>query len=907
MRHPLPPSLAERLLRLLLPSSHASEVLDALANDFERRIRTGWSPRRARWWYRRQLLAPDMWRLVFLLRSPRHGTRRIRGSDGKHPSDGPRRGLSLIADTFVQDCWFALRVLRRSPGHAVLVVLTLALGIGASTTFFSVLDGVLLRPLPFPDAERLVQVWETEPEGWGSASAPNVRAWQEEPGVFQGLAPYLRSVRTFRSEGVPEPLDVVEAGADLFSVASVAPLLGRTFAVGEDRLDAPRVAVLSEGFWQRHSGADPATVGKTLNLDGELFTVAGVMPRGFRFPPGASEPDLWIPLQLPPDLARARSQRFLNVVGRLAPGVSRSAAEDRLDVLMATLGEAYPEIQGNRGVWVRDLQEQVVEGVRPRVQLLFAAVSLLLLVACLNVANLSLVRSWKRAGATALLSALGATRGRLVRRSLAESTVLSLLGGGGGLLVAIWALNVPGASAFGNLPRVEELGVDVGTFLFMFSAVALSALGFGLLPALVGSRVDVQQALVDSGTRGSSRSTRHPMRFGLATAQVAVSCLLLFGTGLLLRSILNLQGEDLGMTPDHVLTARISLPSEEYPGNGAVQFHQQVLEKLGARSGIEAAGVITRLPIGDGGWDGRVGVEGMERTDVASLPYCLWNVVSPRLFEALGASISGGRPFDPRASNAEPVILINEAFATRFFPGQDPVGKRVLTPDAESLFLDFRNRWYTVVGVVGDIRQASLGRAAQPEIYFDLRQVEKPRRLVNMTLVVKTRGSPNRMAETLKEAVAEVDSHQALSDIRSMEAILSESTSQIRMLAWTIGLFAVMTLLLACTGLYGVLALQVTERTREFGIRIAVGAAKGTVMGQVLRKGLLMAGIGIMGGMAGGIALATFLEAFLYQVSPWDPPTLLGGSFFVLVVTLTASAIPAHRATEADPVEALRG
>jgi predicted permease len=787
-----------------------------------------------------------------------------------------------------------------------MVVLTLALGIGASTTFFSVLDGVLLRPLPFPDADRLVQVWETEPGGWGSASAPNVRAWRDEGGVFEGLAPYLRSVRTVRSEGVPEPLDVVEAGADLFSLLGVAPRLGRTFVPGEDRLDAPRVAVLSESFWQRHLGADPAAVGKTLNLDGEIFTVAGVMPRGFRFPLETSEPDLWIPLQLPPHLATAWSQRFLNVVGRLAPGVSRSAAEERLNALMETLGEAYPEIQGDRGVWVRDLHEQVVEGVRPRVQLLFAAVSLLFLVACLNVANLSLVRSWRRAGATALLSALGATRGRLIRRSLTESTVLSLLGGGAGLLVAIWALDALPASAAGSLPRFGELGIDVRDFLFLLFAVALSALGFGLLPALGGSKVNVQQTLVDFGTRGSSSRTRHPMRLGLATTQVAVSCLLLFGTGLLLKSLLNLQGEDHGMTPDNVLTARLSLPTGEYPGSSAVHFHQQVLEKLNARSGVEAAGVITRLPIGDRGWDGRVGVEGMEETDVASLPYSLWNVVSPRLFEALGTSIVGGRPFDPRVPDAEPVILINEAFATRFFQGQDPVGKRVLTPDAESLFLDFRNRWYTVLGVVGNIRQASLGRPAQPEIYFDLRQVEKPRRLVNMTLVVKTRGSPDRMTQSLKEAVAEVNANQALSDIRSMEAILSESTAQMRMIAWSIGLFAVTSLLLACTGLYGVLALLVAERTREFGIRIAVGATKRTVLAQVLGKGLLMAGIGILCGMAGSIALAIFLQGFLYRVSPWDPPTLLGGGLLVLVVTLTASVFPAHRATEADPVEALR-
>jgi len=771
------------------------------------------------------------------------------------------------AETTVQDIRFALRGWGQAPGFAVTAIATLALGIGANTAIFSVVSGVLLRPLPFARPEGLVQVYETQPSDRfqrspeGPVTYRDFEEWRTHSRLFEGMAAYLNSSRNFQGVGEPEQVATVAAERGLFGLLGVAPLAGRTFGEG----DPPNVAVASYGLWRGYLGGDRGAIGRSLTLDGQPFTLIGVMPEGFQFPYRSSSTELWVPWDAPADLRNRPNGRLDAVVARLKPGVALEAARQELSAMEGPS-------QAGREARIRPLQEVVTGPVRDSLLVLLGAAGMVLLVACVNVANLLLARTASRGREIAIRAALGAGRFRLVRQFLTESLLIALGGGAAGLALGMWGSRVLVTIAAAQIPRAGEIGLDWRVFAFLLAVGVTTGIGFGLAPALRAAR----------GQTGAlqSRSVRSRLRDALVVVEFALAFVLLAGAGLLLRTFLNLQRTNPGLNAENVLTVHVVVSDAR---------ESTALEARVAQiPGVRAAGLISLLPLQNSDWHGGFTIAGRPGALATELRY-----VTPGYFRAMGIPLRRGREFSARDGPGVPrVILVNEALVRQYFPNEDPVGR---STDRGA-----------IIGVVGDVRQATLSVPARPEIYYTVAQNFAQIRQHGSTLVVRGQGPPEALAGLVRAAVREVSPGQALFRVATMQRVIEESLATPRLYAWLLGLFAVLGTLLAVAGIYGVIAYLVALRTREFGIRMALGADTGRVLGLVMKRGALLVALGLALGMGGAATLTSVLRGVLYGVASTDPMTFGTMAAVLAVAALAACLAPARRAARVDPSVALR-
>jgi putative ABC transport system permease protein len=782
----------------------------------------------------------------------------------------------------VGDVQFAVRLFLRSPGFAAVTLLTLALGIGANTAIFSVVSGVLLQPLPFAEPDRLVQLNETDPRnGAGAVSYADLQDWRKQNTSFAAMIPYGNVSKNLENVADPERIATVWAGRGLFRMLGVEPIAGRTF-----RDDDPlNVVVIGAGFWKRRFGGDPALMGRTIALDGESFTVIGVMPESFHFPYRASQNELWIPWEVSPQWANNRSYRVDFLVGRLKPGVTLDAARSELGVIAKGLEVQYPDTNAGRSALITPLSETVAGRVRGALLTLLGAVGLVLLIACANVANLLLARAAARAREVSIRAALGASRSRLIRQFLLESVLLAFAGGLAGLLLAVWGAGLLLKLAVSQIPRASEIGLDWRVFAFLFMLCIGTGIGCGLASALSASQVQIQTGL---------KQRRGRVRDGLVVAEIALAFVLLMGACLLLRTFLHLQNIPTGMVANNVLTLHmtVSRPQLEIPGAYGRYVHQ-IEERVGQIPDVRAAGFIQYLPLQNSGWFGGFTILGRAPETDARMPRAELRYVSPGYFLALGIPIRRGRAFSDRDTNDAPlVILVNETLARRYFSNEDPVGQRT-------------DRGI-IVGVVGDVRQAGLDRPPAPEIYYTFAQNTAASSDPGVTLVVSSTIPPEALVSAVRAAIREVNPNQVIFNIKPMQRVIADSLADLNLYVWLIGLFAALALTLAAAGIYGVISYSVTKRTQEFGIRLALGADAKRLLRLVLSHGAGLAGLGLAVGAAGAFALTRLLKSLLVGVTPTDPATFAAVGILLAAVALIACLIPARRAMRVDPIVALR-
>ncbi|MCI0408155.1 MAG: ABC transporter permease [Acidobacteria bacterium] len=803
--------------------------------------------------------------------------------------------------TLLQDVRYGLRMLLKNPGFTVVAVLTLALGIGANSTLFSVVNSVLLRPLPFPNPGRLVAVWEFVPEkGWYREpfSFPDFADWREQTKSFEKMAAYTYVGATLGEGGDAEFVGGAAVSADLFPILSARPRLGRVFTAEEDRPGAARAVILGHGLWERRFHSSPEVLGQTILLDGESCTVVGVMPETFNFPIGGSPRSYWVPLTTDPDTrerVELRGNHYLRAVGLLKEGIGPLQAEADLDTIARRLETAYPGTNHLMRARVLPLHEELVGDVRPALLVLLGAVGFVLLIACANIANLLLARASSRQKEIAIRAALGAGWGRIARQLLVESLLLSLAGGALGLLVAIWGVDFVVRLAPGPIPRIGEIGLDVRVLAFTLGVSLLTGILSGLAPALRSARASLDPDLREGRGGEAEGWRRNRVRALLVVSEVALSLVLLAGAGLMLRTFQRLSGVDPGFKPENVLTVSVSLPNASYP-NGAqrIAFVDRLLERVGAVPGVRSAATVFTLPLGGSNRSNSFRIPDRPQAPEGD-PDANYRTISPGYLVSMGIPLLKGRAFTAQDGATTPAVaLVNETFARRFFPGEDPIGKVIETDEDGT-------RRREIVGVVGDVRFDSLDSHLEPEYYVPYPQAPE----TSVTLVVRAAKDPSSLAPTLREQVRALDPSLPLYAVRTMEEYLAASVADRRVIALLLGSFAAVALALAATGLYGVLAYSVSRRTREIGIRVALGARPADVLKLVVAQGMLLtvAGLGI--GLAGGLLLTRFLSGLLFGVRPTDPLTFAGVSALLAGVALLACYLPARRAARVDPVTAL--
>lgn len=799
----------------------------------------------------------------------------------------------------MNDLKFAFRQLLKNPGFTAVAVLTLALGIGANTAIFTVAYGVLLKPLPLPRSERLVNLFERGPNSRmakAPVSAQNYLDWKARARSFAALTCFQSaSVNVGADGGTPERWNAALVHDDFFKVAGVSPVLGNVFVADHFRRGTDGVAVISQGVWQERFAGDTNVIGREIVLNGRVRTVIGVMPGGFQAP-GQSR--VWLPKVFSQQELDDRGYKGLVVLGRLADGLNADQATREVAGIAANLAQDFPELLGGWSALAVPVLENFVQPMRLPLLVLLAAVGIVLVMACINVANLLLARGAARIGEMATRVALGAERWRLIRQLGVESLLLAILGGVAGWLVAVLLLKLVVAAAPAGLPRVNQVTMDLTALGYTLGATLLTSLIFGFAPAWQLTRVQPAQAM-----RGAAAQTT--LRTGsvsktLVVGQIAAAVVVLVATGLLLRSFDRLVRTDLGFRPDELLTVRLELPSAKYRGEGRRnQFAATLLEKLAAVPGVESAAVASRLPLQ--GW-GKIitRVEGQPSPKPSEAPSTAHVEVTPDYFRTLNIPILRGRGFQPSDHDgASKVGMVNEAFARRFFSGEEAVGKRI-----ELGFAD-PPQWIEIVGIVRDARNESLEAQPQDEVYVPLNQMPWFGS-TSISVAIRTRPGAAGVAAALRDAVWSIDKDQPLHNLKPMKQVLSEAAAQRRFTLIVLSVFAALALLLTIVGLYGVLAYAVSRRRREFGIRMALGAQYGNVLRLILREGLRLAAMGLVAGLLGALAVVRVMRDLLYGVAPTDPVTFAAIAFLLGAVALVACWVPARRAARVDPMEALR-
>jgi putative ABC transport system permease protein len=797
--------------------------------------------------------------------------------------------------TLLQDLRYGARMLIKQPVITAVAILTLALGIGANSAIFSVVNAVLLRPLPFKEPDKLIKLWETfYPDGFGTVSVPNLKDWREQNTGFTELAAYQVTSLSLQGAEHPERIPTATVSPNFFSVLGVAPQLGRALAEGEDQPGNEHVIVLSDQLWRRNFGADPDIVNKSVMLSGEKYTVVGVMPPGFRFPSRATE--IWAPL-VPSERQRAnRGNHWLFTLGRLKPGVTLEQAWEQMRAIARRLEEQYPGPQSKRSVRLIPLQEETVQFVRPALWTLLGAVGFVLLVACANVANLLLARAAARRREIALRMAIGAGRWRLIRQFLTEGVMLAVLGGTFGLLVAKWGLSGLLALAGPFLPRASEVNLDERVLVFTLGLSLVTGVIFGSAPALQLLRANVQGALKEGGNAGEGPQ-RNRLRGMLVVAEVALALVLLVGAGLLIKSFARLQETDAGFRAENVLTMSIALPPTKYSTPQAItNFYQQLLERVSALPGVQAAGVINFLPIQRTGYNGDIKIEGEGPYPPGQAPLAGYRMASSDYFRALGIPLVAGRFFNARdQEKSEPVVIVNQTLARRHFPNQNPIGKRLSLGDDD-------DPWMTIVGVVGDVKQSGLTQSAQAEIFMPYTQSQN----AGMSLAVRTTSTPTTLTGAIRHEVQTLDPAQPIYNVQPMEEVITASISDRRLNMLLLGIFAAVATTLALIGIYSVMSYAVTQSTREIGIRMALGAERRDIFKLIIGQGLSLTVIGLLIGLGGAFWLTRFLSRLLFHISATDAATYMTASAAMLAVAGVACYLPARRATRVDPMVALR-
>ncbi len=797
-----------------------------------------------------------------------------------------------------QDLRYALRTLLKNPGFALIAILTLALGIGANTAIFSVVNAVLLRPLKYPDPEQLVLVTDTQPPSNESpADYAEFLDWREQSQIFQHLAAHFNTTFTLTGLGDPQQLWGARISANALPALGVNPILGRGFRQEEEVRGNERVALISYGFWQRQFAGDPKVVGQSITLDTNPFTVIGVLPSTFRALNPADiqvgqERDVWIPLRLNTEIA-PRGLHFLTVFGRLRPGVSIEQANAAMAGVNANLQQEHSI---NHGARLISLQQSIVpKTMRTSLFLLLGAVGFVLLIACVNVANLLLARSTGRQKEIAIRLALGASRARLIRLLLTESLLLAFLSGAAGLLVSLWGVSVFVTAARALVPRLDEVGLDLRVLLFTLGVSLATGLLFGLAPAWRASKSELHETLKEGGRTGVGAGQQR-LRGLLVVAEMALSLVLLIGAGLLVKSFVHVLTADRGFDVEQVLTANVTLSSVKYaePKQQAL-FFQQFLESVKAAPGVEAAAIVNNAPLAGGGVNGGIIIEGRP-DDPQKRPIAEKSIISPEYFQVMRTSLVRGRVFNNHDNmNAVPVAIINESLARSYFAGEDSIGRR----------LDFN--WDTkgtqeIVGIVRDVKQYGLDLPTAPTIYVPYLQ----RPDSGMTAVVRSSLDAASLVGVMRQQLVALDKEQPLAQVKTMQQVVAESTAQRRVMVMVSALFGALALLLAALGLYGVVAYTVTLRTREIGVRMALGAQRADVLRLVISNGMVLALIGIAAGLAGAFALTRLMASLLFNVTPTDAITFTAVPALLIVVALLACFIPARRATKVDPMVALR-
>jgi putative ABC transport system permease protein len=801
-------------------------------------------------------------------------------------------------ESLFADIRFGLRSLKSAPATTAIALLALALGIGANTAIFSVVNGVLLKPLPYPQPERLVILSSSNPKAGFprfSLSPPDFDDLRGQNRSFEGLAALAMGSVNLTGRGEPEVLDGAQVSADFFPVLRLRPFLGRTFRPDEDTVANHHVVLLSHGLWQRRFGADPKVVGQSLLLDGESYTVVGVAPPGFDFP---RKRDLWVPLTRNP-AKESRGAHFLTSVARLRPGVPVGQAQSELRGIAARLAKQYPESNDGWTILVLPLQQVTVEKIRPALLVLLWVVAAVLLIACLNVANLLLARLAARGREISIRTALGAGRGRLVRQLLTESVLLSLLGGALGLLLAYWGTRALVALNPAAIPHAEAIGLDSRVLGFTLALSVLAGLFFGLFPALHDPGAGLHESLKEGGRAMSGGRRGRFARQFLALAEVAIALVLLVMAGVLLRSFSRLSAVDPGFRPAGVLTLDLSPSETKYPDPGRLAlFYRDLLGRVSALPGVERAATVFPLPLSGKNFFLGFSVFGRP-TSNANPESATVRRVSPEFFRTLGVRLIRGRVFDGRdAMEAPKVALVNEKMAASIWPHGDPLGQRLTFDDPEKPGVT----WMTVVGVVGDVKQQALSDEPSFEVYEP--QLQDP--AAATTLVVRSGGDPTALVASIRRAVLGLDPDLPVYRVRTLVEVVDESLAQNRLSTVLLGLFAGLALVLAAVGVYGVISYSVAQRTHEMGIRMALGAHRADVLRLVIRQGMGLVGVGLALGLLGAWFATRVLSGLVFGVSTKDPMTFVLVPALLASVALLANYVPARRATQVDPQVALR-
>jgi putative ABC transport system permease protein len=809
---------------------------------------------------------------------------------------------NLLSD-IAQDLRYGLRMLAKNPGFTMVAVIALALGIGANSAIFSVVNTVLLRPLPYKNPERLVMVWEeNSKQGFprDTPSPANFADWRDQNHVFESMAALVEISFNLTGTGDPERIDGRRVSASLFSLLGVEPQLGRAFRVEEDQPGGNHVVIISYGLWQRRFGSDPGIIGKPINLNGESFTVVGVMPRTFQFPTRRDQ--LWVPVAFDAKDAGQRGSHYLEVIARIKPAVTLQQAQAEMTTIATRLQQQYPETNTSIGAVVTPLHEHVVGDIKPALLVLLGAVAFVLLIACANVANLLLARAAVRQKEIALRLALGAGRARLIRQFLTESVLLAAFGGCFGLLLSILGLSLLKRFIPPNISQAQAITIDAKVLIFTVLVSLVTGLIFGLAPAMQSANFNLNDTLKESGRDSAAGSRGNRIRGLLVISEVAVSFILLIGAGLLINSFLHLRNVDPGFRAEKALTMKIVLPEVRYADKEQRGvFYRELIRRVETLPGVVSAAVATNLPLTETGNSVGVSIEGRADPAPDRVPIVITRIISPRYFETMGIPLLKGRAFtetDKTESESPSVIVVSETTARTFWPGEDALGKHIKIGRSNS-----DNKWLTVVGVVKDVRQFELVVEPKPQMYLPFTQANffEPR-----ALVVKTNLPPLSLAATVRKTVWEIDKDQPVSDIASMETIVAESVARQRFSMLLLGVFAGLALVLAAVGIYGVMSYSVAQRTREIGIRMALGAQRSDVLKLTVGQGLRLATIGVAIGLVAAFVLTRVMASLLFGVSATDPTTFITISLVLMSVALMASYIPALRATKVDPMFALR-
>jgi len=813
-------------------------------------------------------------------------------------------------DTWLKDVRYAFRRLRKSPGFSLIVLLTLALGIGANSAIFSVVNTVLLRPFPYRDPERLVIVDHLYPSLnnlEAGASAPGFRDLRDKTAIFDGVfvmngwSPALTG-----NSGEPQRLQGTRASGLIFKTLGVSPILGRPFTPEEDVPGKNHVVVLGYGFWQRQFGGDPGVVGKRLILNNEPYDVIGVMPASFRDFRGPAPSDLWTPLALAPDAFsdNRRTNEYLTLVARLKPGISVERARGDMKAFASQLRAQYPNnYPTDWTLKLTPMSDKVSGDIRPALLVLLGSVGFVLLIACANVANLLLARAASRIKEVAIRSALGATRRDLLRQLMAESLLLAMVGGVLGLGLAWLGMRGLVALKPANVPRISELRIDGIVTAFTLGIAVVTGLLFGLVPALQASRANLQDTLKEGGRSGSADRSGQALRRTLVVAEVALALTLLTGAGLLIKSLALLQEVNPGFDASSLLTFNVAIPRAKYQSDTAqIQYWDRAIETMKAIPGVRSVGMTSTMPFTDDWSTGSFAVEGYQPPPDTPAPWGDQRIVSPGFFTTLKVPLLKGRNFtDQDDAGGPPVVIVDEEMVKRYWPNADPIGKRVTfnNPQRDSVV-----RWMTVVGVVGHTKHAGLDDKTRVQMYHPSHRYGFTSN--SMSFAIRSDGDPTRVLPAARAALHAIDPDVPIYDISTMDANIANSMGQRRFAMMLLGLFAVMAVVLASIGIYGVMSYSVTQRAHEIGIRMALGAARQNVLRMVMGQGLLLVGAGVLIGVLGAFGLTRLIASQLFGVRPTDPSTFVLVAVTLVGVAALATFVPAMRATRVDPVVALR-